>query len=886
MKAVAISMECSTCSQRGRPENDFQFEKSVSEYVELDLMHWEVPNRNISCQTDMCELAFGVDPRLARHNERLLKEVERLQEELSQTQTENVVLKDNWEKQYLKYEFDFRQERRKCMELQTSCEKLQREIDEMKLSWTNQKGALYKSENQVREYEMMLKKYHPVELERRQMKNMELEQQRREQAVKDTEQDIISLEKQLRIWASRQSFYNKLASARKLCGAYHPRTGDSICVLSIHVERDRELWEHYNHTHVTKCMTILDQALAEIASRERFRLCCSELPKGKNGDAYCFLVDSAMNCIEFSSTLQEELPQKDYPKQLRGTPPTQQVIGEGTPTVTLFNGPRLCMGIEQTIFYQYQEEECRFLGESIQERAHGGEILVTREIYNEISHIVTFSPPILIQEHASSHLIRIVPQSMRQRLKFIPPRVRQEAEDRPEINDLIEEMEDSLETKREQLKIRQSLVLKLYRELEDRCNAQEEKMFSLQHALESLNDELEDKTTVLREKIQYEEIFWQEKQSLSELNFLPSFDGKEEFDQVISEAEGRSLPQKIRSPQENGHVSHSQAQWHESLKIMEQLESKTRELDILHTKLKVLQEHATEILLTQNTEALQGFLDKYSQTESERVRLKSQVLEAHLIAAKEEISRISAHSCKSHSELLGQKMQLEEQADQLRVHLKELESANYMLTHRVDVLEEQLQDARATLNDSQGGLSRIEQELLHHRAKEPTPISGARVAWQPNALLHEFVIADNCQSARHVNGFTFSTVLGNTCWTSGKIKFTVHLNKITDNVYVGIAPFSHESSVRVGDTRESWAISCNSSKLLHSSHFFKYREKDHSSARIRAKVTVLLDLDEKLLSFACDDGIEGSPVALDFPLGLPMTPAVSLYHKGDCISIS
>eukprot|EP00818_Percolomonas_sp_WS_P008917 CAMPEP_0117450634 /NCGR_PEP_ID=MMETSP0759-20121206/8575_1 /TAXON_ID=63605 /ORGANISM="Percolomonas cosmopolitus, Strain WS" /LENGTH=1174 /DNA_ID=CAMNT_0005243173 /DNA_START=384 /DNA_END=3908 /DNA_ORIENTATION=+ len=160
--------------------------------------------------------------------------------------------------------------------------------------------------------------------------------------------------------------------------------------------------------------------------------------------------------------------------------------------------------------------------------------------------------------------------------------------------------------------------------------------------------------------------------------------------------------------------------------------------------------------------------------------------------------------------------------------------------------------------------------------------SNDSITFDPKTKDTSFELQNDFQSVVYKNDHVYRTILGNMCWTNGKHSFTVHLDRASDNILIGVADMFHTSDRRAGETTQSWAISINTGSIFHSGGWKRYANR-----RIEKYIVVEVDLSRAFegkgtISFILD-GFSFGVAARN--LRGALSPVVSMYHKGDQISI-
>lgn len=138
------------------------------------------------------------------------------------------------------------------------------------------------------------------------------------------------------------------------------------------------------------------------------------------------------------------------------------------------------------------------------------------------------------------------------------------------------------------------------------------------------------------------------------------------------------------------------------------------------------------------------------------------------------------------------------------------------------------------------------------------------------------------QTVIYMENQTYGTILANTYWTSGEHRFTIQLDRATDNILIGVVDVLHPFEKRIGETDKSWGLSINTGSVFHAAGWKRFANR-----RIDSYVVIDLDLRRSnegkgTISFIID-GLDFGIAAANLKGAL--CPAVTFFHRGDQVTI-
>ena len=118
---------------------------------------------------------------------------------------------------------------------------------------------------------------------------------------------------------------------------------------------------------------------------------------------------------------------------------------------------------------------------------------------------------------------------------------------------------------------------------------------------------------------------------------------------------------------------------------------------------------------------------------------------------------------------------------------------------------------------------------------------------------------------------------------SKEYSWTIKILKTQNNtIMVGIAPIDFDLNLSIYNY--GWYLNCNDSKLyLGSPH--NYNGKETNLNKIKDKVKIVMNMNEKTLKFIIDNEDKGISYK-DIPVNKPLSPVVLLYNTNDSVEIS
>ena len=103
-----------------------------------------------------------------------------------------------------------------------------------------------------------------------------------------------------------------------------------------------------------------------------------------------------------------------------------------------------------------------------------------------------------------------------------------------------------------------------------------------------------------------------------------------------------------------------------------------------------------------------------------------------------------------------------------------------------------------------------------------------------------------------------------------------------NNIMVGVAPIDYDINTN-SHKDKGWYLVCHSS-TLYSGPPFNYSNKNMNLNFVKKEIIVVMNMNTKTLKFIIDNDDKGDSYT-NIPIDKPITPAVLLYNKDDCIEI-